>query len=319
MKEYRLGIDLGGTGFQIGLVDSDFRIVAHADAPTRQHELSFEEVVANIAEECKKLLSANGLTPADVSCIGIGTPGCVDSDGLLRFAGNFSWHNVPLKAEMEKQLNVPVRIGNDANCAIIGETLAGAAKGRKNVLLLTLGTGVGGGLVINNKLFTGGHGMGAELGHVPFITGGVHCTCGIDGCFEAYASVTALIRMTKEAMAAHPESTMHAHAAANDGKVNGKTVYDCAHDGDPAALSVTAQYTENIAAGIGGFVNVFRPEIVLIGGGISAQGDYLLDPINEKLPKYCFAPNAVPYPKVVAATLGNAAGIIGAACMDIME
>lgn len=319
MKEYRLGIDLGGTGFQIGLVDKNYNITARADAPTRQFELSFEKVVENIASKCKEVVASAGLTLADLASVGIGTPGCVDAEGLLRFAGNFAWHNVQLRDEMVKNLNIPVIVGNDANCAIVGETLVGAAKGLKNVLLLTLGTGVGGGLIIDNKLFTGGDGMGAELGHVPFIAGGEHCTCGVDGCFEAYASVSALIRLTKRALEKHPESAMHEHVKKHNGIINGRTAYDCAHEGDPAALEVTDEYTSNIACGIGGFVNVYRPDIVLIGGGISAQGSFLLDPINEKLKKYVFAAGKIGCPKVVAAQLGNDAGIIGAACMDILR
>lgn len=319
MGNYRLGIDLGGTGFQIGLINENYEIVARGDAPTRQFELSFEEVCANIAKKCTEVVESAGITTDRLAGIGIGTPGCCEPDtGLLRFAGNFAWHNVPLGRELSKDLGMPVRVGNDANCAIIGETLAGAAKGRKNVLLFTLGTGLGGGAIINGRLLVGGNGMGAEFGHVPFRFGGAHCTCGMDGCIEAYCSVSALIRMTSEAMEKHPESMMHEYVKANGGKINGRTCYDCAHAGDPAALAVADEYTTNIAAAVSGFINVFRPEIVLIGGGISAQGAYLLDPINEKLPHYLFAAKEVPYPKVVSAALGNDAGIIGAGCMDLM-
>lgn len=319
MSNYRLGIDLGGTGFQIGLINENYEIIARGDAPTRQFELSFEQVCANIAQKCVEVTESAGLTLRDLAGIGIGTPGCCEPDtGLLRFAGNFAWHNVPLGDELSKDLGMQVRVGNDANCAIIGETLSGAAKGRKNVLLFTLGTGLGGGAIINSRLLVGGNGMGAEFGHVPFVFGGAHCTCGMDGCIEAYCSVSALIRMTKEAMDINPGSMMHQHVQEHGGKINGRTSFDCAHAGDAAALNVVDEYTTNIAAASAGFINVFRPEIVLIGGGISAQGAFLLDPINEKLPRYLFAAKEVPYPKVVAAALGNDAGIIGAGCMDLM-
>lgn len=318
--QYRLGIDLGGTAFKIGLVDEEYRIVAHTSRPTRQHERSFEDVVSDMADAARELAAEYGLSVEQLTGIGIGAPGCVDqASGDLLFAGNLNWFDKPLRRELEKRLGVPVHVGNDADCAIIGETLAGAARGRKNVLMLTLGTGVGGGMIIDGRMFAGTNGTGGELGHVPLVHNGAPCTCGLKGCLEAYASVTAFLHYTRLAMEAHPESAMNAHAASRGGVVDGLTAFDCAKQGDEAAIGVIDTYTTYVAAGIGGFVNVFRPEIVLIGGGISAQGPALMDPINAKLPNYVFASTRLPLPQVTAATLGNDAGIIGAACYGLMD
>lgn len=318
--QYRLGIDLGGMSFKIGLVDENYNIVAHTSRPTRQHEHGFEAVVADIADAAEQLAKEHGLRVHELAGIGLGAPGCVDHEtGDLLFAGNLKWFGVPLRKELEKCLGVSVHVGNDADCAIIGETLAGAARGKENVLMLTLGTGVGGGLIVNGHLYAGTKGTGGELGHVPFVFNGEPCTCGLNGCLEAYASVTAFLRYTREAMDAHPESLMHAYVAAHEGVVSGLTAFACAKQGDAAAIEVIDNYTTYVAAGIGGFINVFRPEIVLIGGGISAQGPVLIDPIVEKLPRFTFATENLPLPRVAAASLGNDAGIIGAACMDLMD
>ncbi|MBQ2770546.1 MAG: ROK family protein [Clostridia bacterium] len=231
-----------------------------------------------MAQATEAVAAKAGLTLSDFPCVGAGTPSCINPfTGRLVFSGNINLKDVPLRDALEHRLGRPVYIGNDANCAIIGEALAGGAKDCQNVLMLTLGTGVGGGVILNGKLFAGADGMGTELGHIPLIAGGEHCSCGTDGCLEAYASVTALIRQTKAAMEAHPESSLHAHVEEN-GPVNGKTVFDCAQAGDAVSQQVIDQYIDYLARGIGGLVNIFRPEVVLIGGGLSGQGENLLAP-----------------------------------------
>lgn len=314
--QYRIGIDLGGTAIKAGVVDENFQVVYTHSQPTGQ---GFEQVVADMASAAETVAAMAGLKVSDFPCVGVGTPSCINPNtGRLVFSNNTNWRNVPLREELEKHLPVPVYIGNDANCAIIGEAVAGAAKGRNSVVMLTLGTGVGGGVILNGKLFTGGNGMGAELGHTPLIHRGYPCTCGIDGCLESYASVTALIRQTREAMKAHPESSLHAYVAAHNGEVDGRTVFDCAQAGDATAAAVVDQYLEYLANGIGGLINIFRPEIVLIGGGLSAQGENILRPLNERVSRYTFAWDIIGAPPIVKATLGNAAGTIGAAWLDQM-
>ena len=314
--QYRIGIDLGGTAIKAGVVDENNEVVFSHSQPTGE---GFEQVVADMAKAAETVAAMAGLKVSDFPCVGVGTPSCINPNtGRLVFSNNTNWRDMPLREELEKHLPVPVYIGNDANCAIIGEAVAGAAKGCQSVIMLTLGTGVGGGVILGGKLFVGGDGMGAELGHAPVMHKGNMCTCGIPGCLEAYASVTALIQQAEEAMKAYPDSLLHARAAENGGKLNGRIIFDCAHANDSAALAVVDQYEEYLANGIGGLINIFRPEIFLIGGGLSAQGDYLLDPIREKVKKYVFAYDIIGAPPVVKATLCNAAGTIGAAYLDRM-
>lgn len=314
---YRIGIDLGGSGIKAGVVDGNHKIIAKHSLPTESQN-GFESVVRGMAQCAEAAAEKAGLKLTDFPCAGVGTPGSVSSrTGLLVFSNNTNWKNVPLRQELEKYIPVPVYINNDANCAIIGENVAGAANGHKNVIMLTLGTGVGGGVILDGKLFCGGDGMGAELGHTPLMTGGQLCSCTIPGCLEAYASVTALVRQTREAIAAHPESQM-ARWAEQHGRVSGRTAFECARAGDEAALQVVDTYETYVANGIGGLVNIFRPELVLIGGGMSNEGENLLQPIREKLPKFVFASDIIGVPPVERAALGNDAGIIGAAHLDTM-
>ena len=313
--QYRIGIDLGGTAIKAGVVDEDFQVVFRHTRPTGD---GFERVVADMAAAAEEVAAMAGLRVSDFPCVGVGTPSCINPyTGRLVFSNNTNWRDVPLRQELEKHLPVPVYIGNDANCAIVGEALAGAAKGCKNVVMFTLGTGVGGGVILDGKLYCGGDGMGTELGHTPLIAGGEPCTCGINGCLEAYASVTALIRQTDAALKAHPESAMHAHVK-RWGEISGRTAFDCAKSGDETALQVVDAYMEYVANGIGGLVNVFRPEIVLVGGGLSEAGEFLIRPLNEKVEKYVFAGDIIGVPPIVKAALGNAAGTIGAAYLDRM-
>lgn len=316
--KYRIAIDLGGTDIKSGVVDEEYHIIKSHTIPTGAKR-PFEVVVADMARAAVETAEMAGLEIADFSCVGVGVPSTINpKNGLLVFSNNTNWRNAPLRQELAKHLPVPVYIGNDANCAVIGEALAGAAKGKENVLMLTLGTGVGGGIIYEGKLFVGGDGMGAELGHMTLVHEGIVCTCGLPGCFESYASVSALIQQTRDAMKAHPDSMMNRHMQAHDGRVTGRTAFECAKAGDAAALAVVDQYTTYIANGIGSLCTIFRPEIVLIGGGISNEGDYLLDPINRKLPRYQHASDIIGSPPVVKATLGNSAGTIGAAFLDAM-
>ncbi|NMA18076.1 MAG: ROK family glucokinase [Clostridiaceae bacterium] len=308
--KYRIGIDLGGTSIKAGVVDEAHNIISSHQKPTLE---GFELVVADMAETAQIAAEMVGLKWDDFSSVGVGSPGFINpQSGLLVLSSNTNWRNKPLKQELQKHIPVPVFIGNDADCAVIGEMIAGAAKGYRNILMLTLGTGVGGGLILNGRLFSGCDGMGAEFGHTPLISDGLPCACGQNGCLEVYASVTALIRQTKEAMKENPETQMHAHVE-KYGEVSGKTAFDCAREGDVVALRVVDQYCNYLANGIGGFITLFRPEIVLIGGGLSAAGDTLLDPIRMKIGKFVFASNYIGTPQIERAALGNDAGMIGAA------
>lgn len=311
--KYRIGIDLGGTFIKAGLVDESFNIVLSESAPTHS-ERPFEAVVQDMADVAGRIAAKAGYSITDFPSVGIGSPGCMNpKTGLLVFSPNTVWRNVPLRQELERRLGVPVFWGNDADCAVAGEHIAGAGRGHENIVMLTLGTGVGGGVIINGRLYCGGDGMGAEIGHTTLVHGGVRCSCGMEGCLEAYASVTGLIAQTKAAMAEHPESMMHGYIARENGEVTGRTSFDCAKAGDSAALAVVDNYVNYVANGAGSLINIFRPEVFIIGGGLSNAGDFLIGRIRERLPEYVFAGDLVGCSEVVAAQLGNAAGTIGAA------
>ena len=313
--EYRIGVDVGGMTIKAGVVDEAYRIVKRGVIKTPD---TFESTVEAIAQMTSDLAGQLGFSAEELPGIGIGTPcSVVPETGRLILANNVGWKDESMKEELAKYLSIPIYVGNDANCAIIGEAVAGAAVGKKHVILVTLGTGVGSGIIVNGKLFSGGDGLGAEIGHLPLVFDGIPCSCGLKGCLECYASATALIQQTKDAIKQHPESAMCRWEQAN-GEVDGRTAFDCARQGDAVALEVVDRYTSYLTAGLGGMVNIFRPELILIGGGVSNAGEILLDGIRKKLSRYVLAYDIVGGPDIRKAELGNDAGIIGAAFLDRM-
>ncbi|HML46199.1 MAG TPA: ROK family protein [Clostridia bacterium] len=314
MKHY-VGIDLGGTNIVAGVVDAEYRIVAKHSVKTRAHQ-SFEEVVADIAGAARSAVSQSGLSMADMASVGLGTPSCINpTTGLLVNANNLGWRNVPLMEEMKKHFDRPVFIRNDADCAALGEALAGAARAYDHALMVTLGTGVGGGIIMNKRIFNGCDQMGAEIGHTKLVYGGVQCTCGQYGCFESYASATALIRQASQAMAQHPESLLAKEYAATPDALDAKAVFDAARRGDETAGKVVDQYIDYLAAGLSTLICIFRPQVLIIGGGVSHAGQQLLGPLNEKIHGATFAAAECGVPPAIAASLGNDAGLIGAAML----
>ncbi len=313
----RMGVDVGGTGIKAGVLDESNHIIAKISVPTGASR-SYQEVAKDMARAAEQAAEKAGLPLASFPCVGFGMPGSLNpKTGRLAFSGNLGWRDVPIMDELEKHLPVPVQIGNDANCAVIGEAVAGAARTMRDVVMLTLGTGVGGGVLIGGRLLRGSDGIGAELGHMLLVLGGEPCTCGSRGCVEAYASAPALIRQTKAAMKKHPDSAMNLEAL-RAGKVSARTAFDCARRGDAAALEVVDRYAEYLSAAIGSLITVFRPEAVLIGGGLSNEKEYLLDRLSRRAARYSFGSDVVPIPPILGAKLGNDAGIIGAAYLDTM-
>lgn len=307
---YYIGVDLGGTNIAAGVVDEQGKILKQGSVPT-MNERHYSEIVRDMAELCKKITEEAGLSMSDIQGIGIGCPGSIDNKtGMVVYANNLKMDHTPLAAELKKYIDLPVNVENDANAAAMGEYVVNGG-GVDSFVFITLGTGVGGGVVIDGKLYRGFNGVGAELGHVTLVHDGVPCTCGNHGCWEAYASVTALIRQTKEAMEKHPDSLM-CEFAEKEGKVSGRTAFEAAKKGDPAAQEVVDQYVRYVADGLVGVVNTFQPERLVIGGGISKEGDYLLNPIKEYVKKYDYN-KYMPRTDISIATLFNEAGIIGAA------
>ena len=308
---YRIGIDLGGTNIAVGVVDSAYHLVAEADVPAGAQRPA-EQVVADMCRAVELALDKAGLTARDCASIGVGAPGTCDPDrGVVVCAYNLGWFHVPVCAMLTAHFGLPARLSNDANCAALAETVAGAAVGCRNMILITLGTGVGGGIILDGKIVSGLGGAGGEPGHSLLVLDGEPCTCGRRGCWEAYASATALIRQGKRAAAAHPDSLLNDYPA-----LTGRDVFNAADRGDAAAQAVLEQYYVYVAAGITDLVNTLAPEMVLIGGGISRQGERLLAPVRRYVSANCFGGEQRPQPVLRAAQLGNEAGIIGAAALS---
>ena len=309
----RIGIDIGGTATKIGLVDAHQKIIDTLTISTKTGR-SAEEIIADIGKGALELLEKNQIPVEQCTGVGIGVPGTVDrKNGTVVYANNMQWENVPLIQEIGQYLPLPVEIANDADCAVLGEMYAGAAKGYSNVVMLTLGTGVGGGVVLDGRLFDGRLAGGSELGHMVVCAGGEQCTCGRKGCLEAYASATALVRDAKRAMKKDEESLLWKLCGSDAGQMTAKMVFDAAEQGDASAAHVIDSYVEHLSTGIVNIVNIFRPEVFLLGGGVAGQGKKLTDRINRNLAKYCYAGNRGGIPEVRTAELGNRAGMIGAA------
>ena len=305
-----IGIDLGGTNIAIGIVDEDGKIIVQGSTPTLSPR-SYIEIVKDMVTLCEKLTAEAGISMNDIKAVGIGTPGSVDYEkGSVANSNNLKFNDAPLRDEFQKYYNIPVVLENDANSAAYGEYIANG--GDAGVFLaITLGTGVGGGIILDKKIFRGANGAGGELGHFTLVHNGALCSCGKKGCWEAYASVTALINQTKVAIEKHPESLMKSLAEEN-GHVSGRTAFDAAKKGDPAAKEVVDKYIEYVADGLVSIVNIFQPDKIVVSGGISKEGDYLLDPVREYVKKYDYN-KLFKRTEIETATLYNDAGIIGAA------
>ncbi len=310
---YNIGIDLGGTNIKVGLVDENCNIVAKTAAKTNLPRPA-DEICASIVESVWKVLGEAKVTIGEVNSIGIGTPGVANRDnGIVLYSCNLDFKNTDLRSLIKKRLDKPIFVENDANAAAFGEVLAGAGKGCKNVVVVTLGTGVGGGIIIDGKIYTGFNYCGAELGHTVIEFNGRPCSCGRKGCFEAYSSATALINMTKETMEAHKESKMWEIAGGSLDNVDGKTAFDGMRADDPAAKELIEKYINYLGCGLTNIVNTFQPEMLLIGGGICREGENLTKPLYEFINRESYCVDADKVTKLDICKLGNDAGIIGAA------
>jgi len=308
-----IGIDVGGTNLKAGLVDEKGTLLAVSRMPLGEFVSPgcFAETLSQLACACAQKA---GIDPRSVESAGIGIPGSV-CGGTVLYTCNIPLRDVPLAELFQRRLPIPVLLGNDADCAAVGEYFCGAGRGTHNFLVVTLGTGVGAGMILNGKLYTG-MGAAGEAGHMVIAQGGECCTCGRRGCWEQYASATGLIRMTKAAMAADPGSALHA-AAEKNGAVDGRTPFEAAQQGDPAAVRVCAQYAEFLAAGLTNLVNLLHPERIALGGGVAAAPEeLLLAPVRRIVGRECYARHGEARTEIVCAELGNDAGIIGAALLN---
>ncbi len=301
-----IGIDIGGTSIKSGVVNHQCEVIAKYAVPTPKNDN--EAFLEALYESVTKAMTEAKITASDVEAIGIGNPGIVDREqGILLEAHNIGFENIPARQYIREHIaDIPVLVENDANCAALGEFYK--AKDSKNFVFVTLGTGVGGGIIINGKLFTGANGAAGELGHIVTHVDGRQCSCGRKGCWETYASVTGLIKTTKEHRA-------EIKGLSPDEEITGKTVFDLARNGDPDATRIRDMWIEEVSIGIVDMINVFQPDELVIGGAISKEGSVLLTPITDYVDKNAFSSNKIGRPKVVISRVGGDAGIIGAALL----
>ncbi|MCI8404159.1 MAG: ROK family glucokinase [Clostridia bacterium] len=311
---YYIGIDLGGTNIAAGIVEEKGKIICKKSIPTLAYR-STDEIVADMAKLIGMLIEKGGISTSEIKSIGIGCPGTIDiENGVVIYSNNIPMKHYPMADKLYEWTGLQVYIDNDANCAALGE-YAVYGEGVSSFMLITLGTGVGGGLILNGSIYHGFNGAAAEPGHMTIVSGGEECSCGKRGCWEAYASATALIRLTKEAMKKNPQSLMNKIAAEND-RVTGKTVFDAVLENDGAAKAVLSNYIRYLSDGIVNVENMLQPEIIAIGGGVSHAGETLFAPVREYVRKYGFN-KYLKKAKIVSAKLGNDAGIVGAALLNL--
>ncbi len=296
------GIDLGGTNIAAGLVDESGKILIKKSVPIgegrKNADLAVEKMVALVRELCDEL----GETPERV---GVGAPGIVNPEtGKIETAANIAFRDYPLADKISAGLSLPVRLVNDANAAALAESLVGAAAGLKNTVMLTLGTGVGGGIVIDGKIYTGSSFGAGEIGHMVIVHNGRKCGCGRKGCFERYASATGLIETTREKAEKYPSSLI-----GKEQEITGRTAFELMRLGDEAAKEAVEEYIDYLATGTANLINLFSPDAIIIGGGVSNEGEALFAPLREKVAE-CLFSDSTP---IVRAALGSEAGIVGAA------
>ena len=309
-----IGIDLGGTNIAVGVVDEKWQILSEVSTPTLANR-PYQAIVQDMAVCIEKALQKVNLTAEDVQSIGIGIPGVADQEeGRVVFCTNLAWHDIPLRNELQKHINKPVYIDNDATVAGLAESYAGVSADCRSSVFLTLGTGVGAGIIMNGKPWSGAHGVGSELGHMTLVVDGVPCTCGNNGCVERYCSATAIIRMAKQYCLSYPQCAILRLAEGDLEKIEAKTVIDAAKEGDAIAMRVFNHYAKYLAITINNITAFLDPEMVVLGGGVSRAGEFLLEAVREKLPRYLMY-KTLPSPKLALAKLGNKAGIIGAAVL----
>ncbi len=313
---YRIGVDLGGTNIATGVIDENYKIIGRGKVKTNAPRPA-EEIFDSIKESVEMAIKDAGISMDDVKSVGIGTPGSVNKDtGAIEFSNNLKFHNVPAKQMLEERLNKPVYLENDANAAALGEAVAGCGNGVKDFVAVTLGTGVGSGIIIDGKIIRGSNYCGGEMGHMVINVDGIQCNCGRKGCWEKYASATALVSQAVEAMQNNKTSLLWKTCEGDLNKVEGKTIFEALDLGDTTAKEVVDRYLYYVSVGIANIINALQPEIICVGGGISGQGEKILRPIRAHITNERYSVHSNKQTIILPAQLGNDAGIIGAALLD---
>ncbi|MBO5734400.1 MAG: ROK family protein [Clostridia bacterium] len=316
---YHIGVDFGGTNIAAGIVDEKGKLLIKRSTKTKRYR-PLNEIMGDLLSLCDEIMERSKINPQEVSTIGLGIPGNIHPDGKRVVYGN----NIDCltNANIEKIIknhypHMEVYLENDANAAALAEVFCGVARGLRNVVMVTLGTGVGGGIIIDGKIYTGANFAGGEIGHIVIEKNGEKCTCGRQGCWEQYASVTALLRQTADAIDSYPESKIYDLIDGKKIKISGRTAFDAMRMGDECGKEIVSKYVEYIGIGVVDMINILQPEMVVIGGGISKEGDNIILPLREYVKKNVYAGevDSIPQTKIVAATMGNDAGIVGAALL----
>lgn len=311
---YYLGIDIGGTNIACGIVNDNCEIIARSKVKTNAPR-PYGEILADIIRGAKLACEEAGISPSELDSVGIGCPGTCNQDtGAVEYSNNLGFVNVPLRPDVKKALGVKTFLGNDADAAAYGEYCAGAAKGAENAVVITLGTGVGSGIIIGGKIYSGSNFAGGEIGHTVISVDGRPCTCGRKGCFEAYSSATGLVNITRDYAEKYPASLM-AKLIKQDGRISARTAYAAMKQGDEAGRIVTDEYVKYLAVGIANVINIFQPDVLCIGGGVCNEGDTLLVPLKKAVKEQVYSKNSAKNTEIVICSLGNDAGIIGAAML----
>lgn len=320
---YYIGIDLGGTNIAAGIVDENYNIIKKASTPTNAGRPA-DVITADIAALCKKLVDDLGISMDEIGSIGIATPGSANCEtGEILYANNLPFSHYPMQAKLSEALGTSKRvyIENDANAAAKAESVAGVAKGSKYSVMITLGTGVGGGIILDGQVYSGFNFAGAELGHMVIVKDGRECTCGRKGCWETYSSATGLIRTTREkieACRAEGRTTVMEEMIGGDlDRISGRTAFNAMRQGDEAGKEVVEEYISYLTTGLVNIINIFQPNVLSIGGGISNEGDFLIDLLHDRAFAETYSRDGTPQCELKIATLKNDAGIIGAAALGM--
>ncbi|HIR07958.1 MAG TPA: ROK family protein [Candidatus Pullichristensenella stercoripullorum] len=309
-----IGIDVGGTTAKAGVVDEAGQILYKSSCKTGI-ERDFEDIAADMAELCRHIVRESGHEMAEVAAVGVGIPGEQSpKTGLVAFCNNLGWVDVPLMQRLRDALGLPVYVDNDANVAALAESAFGASKDVSSSILITLGTGVGGGIVRDQRIHTGAHGVGGEIGHMVVVVDGEPCNCGHRGCWEKYASATAIIRMGRALMEEKPDCALARQMGGDAANLNAKAVLDLAKAGDADCAGIFETYVKYLCVGLANLINIYDPDMLVLGGGVAHAGNFLLDAVRAALGDYVYCP-ALSWARVELARMGNDAGIIGAAML----
>ncbi|WP_346915318.1 ROK family protein [Clostridium sp.] len=309
-----IGIDLGGTNVGIGIVDNENKLIYKDSIPTKS-ERGFNEIVEDIVDLISRIININNISKEHIQGIGIGVPGIVDpKSGIVIDCVNLRWNNVDIKGIIENKLNIPVSVGNDATVAGVAELVVGAMKGCQTGVLITLGTGIGGGIIINEEVYDGFHGVGSEIGHMIVGENYYNCNCGRNGCLETFSSSTAIIRYVRKLIEEGNDSAIMAEVKGNLNSIDGKVIFDQAKAGDKVACKVIDRMTNYLAIGIMNIISVIDPEVFVIGGGLSATGEYLISIIRDKVSQIAYY-KGMDIGEIILSRIGNDGGIIGAAAL----